>query len=211
MSCCNIHFINEGVFQINTSQCGLTGFKQDYCPETLDRKLSLCAWTLLPESPEVLVVPDALQDVRLALCLPLWPTCLNLRAIDTHSTGSHCLHCRCKHTCTSHTIQNSQAVAASFPLACLSCLSFPMAEASVVFFVYWRADFGTTRSSKGSLSSDSTLAALLSPSRAFALALCKRPCLQCLLSMSAHLHLLASHDTCLHGENGIIMQAELCN
>ncbi|KAL3152207.1 hypothetical protein ABBQ32_001294 [Trebouxia sp. C0010 RCD-2024] len=61
--CCNIHFINEGVFQINTSQ-GLTAFKQDFCPETLDRKLSLCAWTLLPESPEVLVVPDALQDVR---------------------------------------------------------------------------------------------------------------------------------------------------
>ena len=73
--CCNIHFINEGVFQINTSQCGLTGFKQDYCPETLDRKLSLCAWTLLPESPEVLIVPDALQDVRSALTLSLLLTC----------------------------------------------------------------------------------------------------------------------------------------
>lgn len=66
VSCCNIHFITEGVFEINTSQCGLKGFKQDYCRETLDRKLSICAWTLLPESPEVLIVPDALQDVRSA-------------------------------------------------------------------------------------------------------------------------------------------------
>ena len=61
--CCNVHFINDNVFQINTSQ-GMTGFKQDCCPEALPRKLSLCTWTLLPEFPEVLIVPDTLQDIR---------------------------------------------------------------------------------------------------------------------------------------------------
>ncbi len=39
-------------------------FKADYSPEEFPRKLSLCTWTLLPEFPEVLIVPDALQDIR---------------------------------------------------------------------------------------------------------------------------------------------------
>ena len=29
-----------------------------------DRKSSFCAWTLIPKNPEVLVVPDATEDVR---------------------------------------------------------------------------------------------------------------------------------------------------
>ena len=29
-----------------------------------DRASSFCAWTLLPQHPEVLVVPDATQDIR---------------------------------------------------------------------------------------------------------------------------------------------------
>ena len=63
VSCCNIHFINEGIFQVNTSQ-PMACFKADYSPEDIPRKLSLCTWTLLPEFPEVLIVPDALQDIR---------------------------------------------------------------------------------------------------------------------------------------------------
>ncbi|DBA81747.1 hypothetical protein WJX77_001163 [Trebouxia sp. C0004] len=63
VSCCNIHFINEGIFQVNTSQA-MACFKADFTPEDLPRKLSLCTWTLLPEFPEVLIVPDALQDIR---------------------------------------------------------------------------------------------------------------------------------------------------
>ena len=33
------------------------------CNQT-DRKSSFCAWTLVPKNPEVLVVPDATEDVR---------------------------------------------------------------------------------------------------------------------------------------------------
>ena len=33
------------------------------CQQT-DRKSSFCAWTLIPKNPEVLVVPDATEDVR---------------------------------------------------------------------------------------------------------------------------------------------------
>lgn len=33
------------------------------CSQT-DRKSSFCAWTLVPKNPEVLVVPDATEDVR---------------------------------------------------------------------------------------------------------------------------------------------------
>ncbi len=33
------------------------------CSST-DRKSSFCAWTLIPKNPEVLVVPDATEDVR---------------------------------------------------------------------------------------------------------------------------------------------------
>ena len=33
----------------------------------VEKKDRLCAWTLLPEYPEVLVVPDSLQDMRHAL------------------------------------------------------------------------------------------------------------------------------------------------
>ena len=29
-----------------------------------ERRASFCAWTLLPEHPEILVVPDALEDIR---------------------------------------------------------------------------------------------------------------------------------------------------
>lgn len=35
------------------------------CNQT-DRKSSFCAWTLVPKNPEVLVVPDATEDVRCA-------------------------------------------------------------------------------------------------------------------------------------------------
>ena len=35
------------------------------CSQT-DRKSSFCAWTLVPKNPEVLVVPDATEDVRCA-------------------------------------------------------------------------------------------------------------------------------------------------
>ena len=63
VACCNIHFIDEGVFRMNTSQT-VACFKEDFSPVDLPRKLSLCTWTLLPEFPEVLVVPDALQDIR---------------------------------------------------------------------------------------------------------------------------------------------------
>lgn len=34
-----------------------------------ERRASFCAWTLLPEHPEVLVVPDALEDIRQVV----WP------------------------------------------------------------------------------------------------------------------------------------------
>lgn len=63
VACCNIHFIDEGSFRINTSQT-VACFKEDFSPADLPRKLSLCCWTLLPEFPEVLIVPDALQDIR---------------------------------------------------------------------------------------------------------------------------------------------------
>ena len=33
------------------------------CQQT-DRQSSFCAWTLIPKNPEVLVVPDATEDVR---------------------------------------------------------------------------------------------------------------------------------------------------
>lgn len=36
------------------------------CNQT-DRKSSFCAWTLVPKNPEVLVVPDATEDVRCLL------------------------------------------------------------------------------------------------------------------------------------------------
>lgn len=48
---------------MNTSQ-PMACFKADYTPEDIPRKFSLCTWTLLPEFPEVLIVPDALQDIR---------------------------------------------------------------------------------------------------------------------------------------------------
>ncbi len=71
-SCCNIHFIDEGMFQVNTSQCQ-TCFKEDFTPEDMPRKLSLCTWTLVPDFPEVLIVPDALQDIRSAIHSPSSP------------------------------------------------------------------------------------------------------------------------------------------
>lgn len=37
--------------------------------KSTERKASFCAWTLLPEHPEILVVPDALEDIRQAT----WP------------------------------------------------------------------------------------------------------------------------------------------
>ena len=33
------------------------------CNQT-DRKVSFCAWTLIPKNPEILVVPNATEDVR---------------------------------------------------------------------------------------------------------------------------------------------------
>ena len=85
VACCNIHFIDEGVFRMNTSQT-VACFKEDFSPVDLPRKLSLCTWTLLPEFPEVLVVPDALQDIRFDasnpavhhphLLTPEWTSCL---------------------------------------------------------------------------------------------------------------------------------------
>jgi len=35
-----------------------------------ERRLSFCAGTLLPDHPEVLVVPDALEDIRDAFAKP---------------------------------------------------------------------------------------------------------------------------------------------
>ena len=61
--CCNIHFIGGEGYQINTSQT-VACFKPDHTPEDMPRKLSICTWTLVPEFPEVLIVPDALQDIR---------------------------------------------------------------------------------------------------------------------------------------------------
>ena len=34
-----------------------------------DRKSSFCAWTLLPQHPELLIVEDALEDARYSLTL----------------------------------------------------------------------------------------------------------------------------------------------
>ena len=42
------------------------------CNQT-DRKSSFCAWTLVPKNPEVLVVPDATEDVR--YLQPLYSIC----------------------------------------------------------------------------------------------------------------------------------------
>ena len=42
------------------------------CSQT-DRKSSFCAWTLVPKNPEVLVVPDATEDVR----YPSFVTCMS--------------------------------------------------------------------------------------------------------------------------------------
>ena len=51
------------------------------CNQT-DRKSSFCAWTLVPKNPEVLVVPDATEDVRcVAAC---WVS----------STGGHTQHAK---------------------------------------------------------------------------------------------------------------------
>jgi len=92
VSCCNIHFINEGIFQVNTSQV-MACFKADYTPEDIPRKLSLCTWTLLPEFPEVLIVPDALQDIRsyphwLLFAHPLTATLVfGLRHASVHDSG----------------------------------------------------------------------------------------------------------------------------
>lgn len=59
----NLHFINEGVFHINTSQMA-DAYNASCSPDVMNRKMSLCGWTLLPQFPEVLIVPDLLQDVR---------------------------------------------------------------------------------------------------------------------------------------------------
>jgi len=34
--------------------------------KSTERKVSFCTWTLLPEHPEILVVPNALEDIRRA-------------------------------------------------------------------------------------------------------------------------------------------------
>ena len=61
------------------------------CSET-DRKSSFCAWTLVPKNPEVLVVPDATEDVR---CQPISPTPAYLPAVyypsENFVSGSHLL------------------------------------------------------------------------------------------------------------------------
>lgn len=43
----------------------------------MDKRDSFCAWTLLPEYPEVLVVPDALLDMRYNLLVlnSIWVIC----------------------------------------------------------------------------------------------------------------------------------------
>lgn len=61
--CVNLHFIDEGVFHINTSQMS-NAYNASCTPDVMNRKLSLCGWTLLPEFPEVLIVPDLMQDMR---------------------------------------------------------------------------------------------------------------------------------------------------
>lgn len=46
------------------------------CNQT-DRKSSFCAWTLVPKNPEVLVVPDATEDVRCVSCnMLIMPCCV---------------------------------------------------------------------------------------------------------------------------------------
>ena len=65
MGAVNLHFIDEGVFHINSSQ--MAACYNGACkPEVMSRKMSLCGWTLLPEFPEVLIVPDLMQDMRQA-------------------------------------------------------------------------------------------------------------------------------------------------
>ena len=45
------------------------------CSQT-DRKSSFCAWTLVPKNPEVLVVPDATEDVRYPSSVSCMRPCL---------------------------------------------------------------------------------------------------------------------------------------
>lgn len=44
------------------------------CNQT-DRQSSFCAWTLVPKNPEVLVVPDATEDVRYPQCFSHASSC----------------------------------------------------------------------------------------------------------------------------------------
>lgn len=93
------------------------------CSQT-DRKSSFCAWTLVPKNPEVLVVPDATEDVRYSSSVSCMSNqsclgchCLQLLISITNTTGWLADGCICTHSCCCHSFTQLFVVHVSPPRA----------------------------------------------------------------------------------------------